>query len=531
MRASDLKNGLRTMNKPSNISIDQSFQNAFERFEPSFQDGDWDDMLSRLESQDTPILLLPPKHIFTNTKHTIIMILLTTLTAGMIWIASPQHVDVTPNTNNTVQTTQPLLENSPMLTESIQKGEKSTSEQINQTTTSQFVKQAEVNLNDYIASLQEPMMEEENLMNEVQANPHLDLNPAISTAMSSAEQDVASPDTARFLKTVVSRYWVDTTYKYIQHKPSRDIEEGWIGFYYANQQLSEAQSWTDIGRHPETHGFNLQFMSGNILPGENLAIYGGIDWGMQFYGRSEKSEVIINSVNEDRGLTFLRSHSNDIFISGQIEWAQLHRVVPYMTGSIGGRILSTGQTTRALLPSTEYESTQDNGVHTRGVLASKAGIGMKFRLSPHVFLDARYEWIQTADVQTVDYNNTAFNGLSYDLGFKKLNMNADQFRVGIVFDLGGDDYEKVVDEPGHWEETTQTLYVDPSDSSKVYVPCPCDKPKSKKRTYRSNTKWNEPTNDGRKELPGSNGGIFSPGSGSGNDKSGFPGLKKPPVRW
>ena len=83
------------------------------------------------------------------------------------------------------------------------------------------------------------------------------------------------------------------------------------------------------------------------------AIYGGLDWGMQFYGRSDESEVLINSVNEDRGLTFLRSHLNDLYLSGQIEWAQFP-VVPYLTGSAGLRIFLTGQTTRALMDSELY---------------------------------------------------------------------------------------------------------------------------------------------------------------------------------
>ncbi|MFT7592513.1 MAG: hypothetical protein ACI9UJ_002451, partial [bacterium] len=158
--------------------------------------------------------------------------------------------------------------------------------------------------------------------------------------------------------------------------------------------------------------------------------------------------------------------------------------------------------------------------------------GLKLKLTPHIYFDARYEYTESGSFRTVDYKNSAFNGLDYDLGFKRLNINAEQFRFGFVFDIGGDNYEKVVDEPGHWEETTQTLYVDPIDSTKVFVPCPCDKPKTKRRSSNRNNYPDMPQeNQGKKRFPGSEGGIFTPGSGSGSGKGDFPGIKKPPVRW
>ena len=108
MRVNALKNGLKPMNKPNHIPIDQPFQNAFESYDPGFQSSDWDDMLSRLESDETPVVLLPPKHFLTNFKHTIIMILLTTITAGMLWMTSPQEEVVSASTSDTRQITQSI---------------------------------------------------------------------------------------------------------------------------------------------------------------------------------------------------------------------------------------------------------------------------------------------------------------------------------------------------------------------------------------------------------------------------------------
>ncbi|MFT7591288.1 MAG: hypothetical protein ACI9UJ_001211, partial [bacterium] len=331
------------MNKPTNILIDQAFHDKFDAFETSFQPGDWDNMKSLLESDSLPLILPPDKHIFTNLKNITIMILITTLTAGMMLVATPQEaiqsitIKPTPSviTNTIAQSDVEVLSNTQ---------ETTTSDQL---MVDAFNKQADININYFIESLTKPIKQGLQLLpneNEISM-----LSQAEFSGMSQ-EDEITAPDSAKFMKVVTSRYWVDTTYRYIHYKPSRDIEEGWIGIYFTDQTMTNANQWQQIGRHSRTLGFNIQAMSGNILPGENLAIYGGLDWGMQFYGRSDKSEVLINSVNEDRGLTYLRSHSNDIFLSGQIEWAKA-RIVPYVTGSIGTRIFTTGQTARALLGS------------------------------------------------------------------------------------------------------------------------------------------------------------------------------------
>ncbi|MFT5724593.1 MAG: hypothetical protein ACI9JN_001712 [Bacteroidia bacterium] len=510
------------MNEPNNISIDTTYQDAFESYEAPFQSADWEDMLSRLESNKIPVILPPHKHLFSNLKNNIIMILFTTLASGLIWFASPV-TDVNHNITSLPLTTE-------ITTTSVSLDQVQSNEIISRVLESILV----TNLNTQIPPETQitPQIgrqpKSKTLVAEVASNPMIETAEGGLSTVKSIEKAAketateARPDTARFLKTVVSRTWVDTTYKEVYVKPYRDIDGGWIGVYFTQQTLDNALHSDSFQSYTETYGFNLQFMSGNLIHGQNLAIYGGLDWGMQFYGRSGTSEVLINSVNEDRGLTFLRRHSNDIFISSQIEWAQFP-IIPYLTGSAGVRILTTGQTTKALLQSSEYESSTDDGVHTRAALATKVGAGLKVRVTPRLYLDVRYEFIRSNELQTVDYNNSSFNGLDYDLGMKKVNLNADQFRFGVVFDVSSDRYDKVVDQPAHWEETTQNLYIDPQDSTKVFVPCPCDKKKTT-RTYRK-----------KSYNPGTGGGIFTPspgsGSGSGSGKKSFPGVKKPPVRW
>ncbi len=531
------------MNKSSKTSIDQTYKNTFEHFETDFNTSDWDNMLNLLE-EDTGIVIPPVspinKHPFTNIKNLFIMILLATLTSAIFWASNPishkttvplnqpVHTELSTSSKKVVTNDNPLAAKFSEATENaLTRSEEATDRKEESESKSRTNQPAleTTSTNQQISEttstpVEPPANQQTTDKKEVLENT--------KDVQETVEKLVSVVDTAKFLKKVVSRYWVDTTYRYIYEKPSRDIEQGWFGLYFTHQQFTDTDDWDSIGRNRENAGFNIQMMSGNILPGENVAIYGGLDWGMQFLGRSANDEVLLNSVNEDRGLTFLRSHTNDIFVTGHFEYTQFP-IVPYFSAGFGTRILTTGQTTRALLSSTEYESSQDNGVHTRAALATKFGLGVKFKLSPRVYLDARYELFQTNKINTVDYSTSVYNGLSYDLGLRKMNLSADQFRFGVVFDVSEGTRKKVVDQPGHWEEQEQTLYVDPSDSTKVFVPCPCDKPKKTKRTQRNNSSSNEPSWP-RDNSP-NNGGIFNPGSGSGTGKSPFPGTKKPPVRW
>ena len=146
------------------------------------------------------------------------------------------------------------------------------------------------------------------------------------------------------------------------------------------------------------------------------------------------------------------------------------------------------------------------------------------RLTPRMYLDARYEMVTGDEVETVDYTRTSFNGLAYDVTKQRLNLDASQFRLGVVFDCSVVKREKMVNKPGYWEEEEQILNMDPQDSSKVFVPCPCEPcdERSSNNNYYNNPYMN---------MGGGSGGSGGSGSGGGG-KSGFPGIKSPPGnRW
>ena len=502
------------MDNEKDILVDQAFRDGLESFESNFETADWKDMERRLASDDKMVVIPPVKRNF-KLLILIIMISTTTLTTALVLFnsMSEQGPNKTKSNEASVQSHN-ITDATSSETLSSLKAE--TVFEIS-TLKKQF---SATNEQDLVNSFEQEEITENRKTSEKEESPNTNKVEELAERVI----ETIDIDTAKFMKKVVSRRWVDTTYRYTHVKPHKDIEQFWFGMYYTNQNLNNSIMWDEIGRRTETNGFNLQFMSGNVLPGENLAIYAGLDWGMQYYGRSKKDEVIINSVNEDRGVTFLRTHTNDIFATGHIEWTQFP-VVPYVTGGLGIRILSTGQTTRTLVPSAEYESSQENGVFTRAALSYKAGFGVKLKLNPRIYLDTRYEIFQTDNLKAVDYTTTTYNGLDYDVSTKKVNLNSGQIRFGLVFDLSEEKREKYVDTPGHWEEETQYLYVDPSDSTKVFVPCPCDKPQKTRRS--SNT---QPSRNGGNDYP-SNRGDNRISVPSGGGKSEFPGVKKPGKTW
>ncbi|MCB9261817.1 MAG: hypothetical protein H6607_05525 [Flavobacteriales bacterium] len=528
------------MKAPKNILPDELLKNGLQGYEAGFENADWQNMLNLLEEDGISPILVPieeKKSTVFNFKNILIMTLLATISAAVLWMSNFNNntaINQTENQNATPLTNfvSPDLSSEKIPEEksnipkqtmdypsknsvSTQVLDDAPSQQESDESTEKVVEAEETSSNTADNSEKE---------NEIFNDPIVPIEGELPPV-----DQVQNPDSTKFWKTVTTRYWVDTTYRWIYEKPKYDIEQGWIGLHYTNQTMQDTMAWNSIGRRSATHGFNLQFMSGNLLPGEFLAIYGGLDWGMQFYGRNDKDEVEINSANKDKGFSQLRTHGNDLYATAHIEWAQF-RLVPYLNGSIGTRILTTGQTVSQLLSSTEYESSTDHHIFTSAAFSTKFGAGLKVKLTPRLYLDGRYEFVTTEPLKVVDYNNTAFNGLDYSLGFKNLKMDASQFRIGIVVDLSEDKAKKIVNVPGHYEETTQMFYIDSSDSSKVFSPCPCGPCDKRKSTSNNSSGSNWEFNGGNNQ----NNDIFVPrrggSSGGGSGKSGFPGYGKPPVK-
>jgi hypothetical protein len=320
-------------------------------------------------------------------------------------------------------------------------------------------------------------------------------------------------------RVLTRKIWVPDEYEYISLPKDKIIRDFWIGMHFTSQKPFSKDSVSP----GQSAGFNIQFMSGNRIPNKFWGVYGGFDFGMQFYNRGKKSNVVLNNTSLDSGFTRLRTFSMDFLGRAHLEYAR-YALIPYVNLMAGPRLYSTAQTVQSYLQLKETESRTSNNAYTSASMMYGVGLGARLRLSPVISLDARYEFISGTPVKLVDLDKSTFNGLSYDLKINKLTPKAEQFKIGIIFDLSESDYEKKVAKKGYYKEYLyDSLYMDPKDSGKIYLPCNCAP------CPPSNEQHSRPYGDTETESPNRQ-GTHNPGNNSGGSKpKSFPGIK-PPAR-
>lgn len=330
----------------------------------------------------------------------------------------------------------------------------------------------------------------------------------------------------------------DTSVKPVTKKSDYTFRDGFIGIHYAWQEpLTPALK--DSNRY--NSGFNLQFMSHNLLSASPLGGYLGFDWGMQFYGKGNKSNVQLNTNNGDSGWTRLSTFSMDFFARGHIEYAR-HKLIPYVNFFAGPRIYSTNQKVKSYVPLANTESSDAINAASAVSFMTGAGVGMRWRISDAVSLDARYDWMSGSDVKLVDLDKSTFNGLSYNLIKKSVTPEYYQVKFGFLFNLGQDEnYEPT--------KSTQTTYREPyyiyaqpsyeyydssSNTWKELPMCPCNCDSTGKKISPTNIRRVTPKVPAKQQdeieaqpqtrpSGGSRGGS-SP-IRSGGSKGSFPGIK------
>ncbi len=338
-----------------------------------------------------------------------------------------------------------------------------------------------------------------------------------TTAEGSSDPNEPFKDSVRMVTTDGKTYrvftrkiWVNEEYEYIAKARAKTVEDFWIGIHFTGQR--------PLNKDVRSGGFNLQFMSGNRTNNKSWGLYGGLDWGMQFYGKGQKSNVVLNNTTQDSGFTRLRTYSMDLLGRAHLEYAKFP-LVPYVNVFAGPRMYSTGQTVSSYLDLKESESSSTHNAHTSVSLMYGFGVGARLRLSPSISLDARYEMMSGTPVNLVDMDQSTFNGLNYNLKIDKVTPRVEQFKIGVIFDISERDYDKKLVKEGYYKEYMyDSLYVDPKDSNKVYLPCNCTPcPGStgqQSKVYKENPVY-QPRN------PSNNNNNNSGGS----QKKSFPGIK------
>lgn len=322
-------------------------------------------------------------------------------------------------------------------------------------------------------------------------------------------------------RVLIRKTWVEDEYRYVEVDSLKSVQDGFIGIHFTAQRPANIDSMSA--------GFNIQFMSGNRINHAYWGIYGGFDWGMQFYGKSQKSGVVLNNTRQDSGFTRLRSQSMDFFGRAHLEYAK-YPIIPYFNVMAGPRMYYTNQQVASYVPLKETESSSTTNAHTSLSMMYGIGAGFRVRISKVVSLDMRYEWMSGTKVKQVDLNKSTFNGLNYNLVYNKANPTVEQFKFGLLFDLSSAEYKKELVKPGYYKETIyDSLILDPSDSNTIILPCnckPCDNNSSyRPREYNQDDDNDESSSSGQN---GSRGTRTNSGSGSsGSGKGSFPGIRPP----
>jgi hypothetical protein len=548
-------------------NLDQVFNEQLGNQQAAFEEQDWQKMLALLE-QDEVVPVVPfieptqqtktKTNNWINLKNIMIMTTLALITALMtIWgnavhentntptvtISENKSINATENLNNSSIISSEKKEESTVTFNTPNSENKSQNEKMKQANTP--IKSQSNGNSKEISDSEKPALTQSHTEKESAKNNAIkkevatviadkkEQTPDIFDKIKELPSNPLPPKDSlkkanKFYKAITHEVWVEDRYEYTYLKPKYDIEDFWIGMHYTQQRPENQPLYDSMGLRDVAHGFNIQFMSGNLLKGEYWAIYGGLDWGMQFYGRSKDSEVLINSTNQDKGLTHLRSSSTDFLARFHFEYAQFP-IIPYINLAGGPRILMTGQHVSSLLTSNEYESSTSHNVANDVALMGSLGVGFRVKISPAVSLDARYEQFYGGKAQIVDLHNSQFVGTEYTLSKNKISTNSSQFKLGFIFDFSQREEEKKLVEPGHYETKTERYYLDPSDTNKIIQPCPCG-PCDEKEDNSSRSIYEE---GGVEEYPTrttTRTRTINTGSGSsGGGKKSFPGVKSKPV--
>ncbi len=495
-------------NNPSKHT-DELFREVLKQHEAVFEPAAWDNMRALLDEDDKkPVLIVPPPS--KNKPKFLIFIIMTTLSFISIatyMLMSPAQVnsDGKPGSSVNPELSAPLSGDN-------QTGSEISETEFNSASLEKPLKGPNANGNSNTS--ESANSQANNGSGNTLSDDSL-FKPLVSSVRTFGKytDSVATvSENGRTYRLFYRKMWVDPQYKYIEKKSSGVINDGFIGIHFTAQRLRNTDSMNA--------GFNLQFMSGNRLDHNHLGIYAGFDWGMQFYGKSRKTNVVLNNTSQDSGFTRLQTYSMDFLGRAHFEYAKFP-IVPYFNLMAGPRLYSTGQLVKSYVNFKDVDNSTTNNAHTSVSMMYGFGFGARIKLSPVVSLDARYEWMNGSPVKLVDMNNSTFNGLNYDLKYNRITPKLEHFKFGLIFNISEREYDKTLVKEGYFKEiAVDSVELNPSDSNTIYIPCKCLPCDQTSNTYRPDV------NSGEEENNNSSRPYQAP-SGNSGGKGSFPGIKPP----
>lgn len=496
-------------NNPSKHT-DELFREVLKQHEAVFEPAAWDNMRALLDEDDKkPVLIVPPPS--KNKPKFLIFIIMTAL--SIISIATYMLMSPAQENSAGKSARSGNSELAAPLTGKNQTGVELPETEFNSTN-------LENSLIEPTATANAVIPESENLQRNATPGKKFSddtlLKPLVSSVrtFSRFTDSVATvSENGKTYRLFYRKMWVDPQYKYTEKKSSGVINDGFIGIHFTGQRHRNSDSMNA--------GFNLQFMSGNRLDHNHLGVYAGFDWGMQFYGKSKKTNVVLNNTSQDSGFTRLQTYSMDFLGRAHFEYAKFP-IVPYFNLMAGPRLYSTGQLVKSYVNFKDVDNSTTNNAHTSVSMMYGFGFGARIKLSPVVSLDARYEWMNGSPVKLVDMNNSTFNGLNYDLKYNRITPKLEHFKFGLIFNISEREYDKTLVKEGYFKEiAVDSVELNPADSNVIYIPCKCLPCEQTSNTYRPDVNSDEDENNHNSSRP------YQAPSGNSGGKGSFPGIKPP----
>lgn len=514
------------MKNPKEILPDDAFK-SLQNWEVEYNPQDWMDMEKMLDQEeDKTIPFVLPTETKPKRKTKLIILLMTLLSmmgiASYLMLSTPLMFEKPISEKENVREIETEIENNEILKLKNKPLETTDSKKEKESTLNLNSKPTNFNNSKEIANSLSTSMNIKNELNlseknSVEENKQLELikkdvenkktpnqsnnNPTPKeTNLEKIEQDSTLQKTKQiFQKNVYRKEWVPAEYEYIYQSEYSPIQDFWIGMHFTAQREWSQELYN-------SGGFNLQFMSGHAkrLKTNKIGIYGGLDFGVQFMGKSEKSNVELNTTTLDSGFTRLSNRAYDIFARVHAEYTG-NFIVPYFTAFAGPRINATGQLVKSYTPLIDHESSSYNNAYTSASLNYGFGVGIRVQLNRTISLDAKYEYMGATQAKLMDLDNAQFNGLSYSQNLSNLAQEYNFFKFGVIFNLSTTRYEKKVVKEGYYRETVyDSLTIDSSDENIRYLPCkdlPCDQKTTK-------TKYKVEEVEENDSQPSGNGSIY-----------------------
>ncbi len=299
---------------------------------------------------------------------------------------------------------------------------------------------------------------------------------------------------------------------------------GAIGMNYSQESWADALSWDSLGRYQNRGGFDVHFMGRNRATDKGFGLYVGGEFGVHFYGNTQRENVALNTQRQDSAFTYLSAEMLHFQVNLRTEKA-IGPVLAFAAVTPGVKLMTSTQHVQAYLPLVETVSSSSNNTHSSAAAYLALETGLRWRLNSWFSLQGSYWSSQGSNLGLLDLSQSPFNGLRFDAPVWRVATHQQGFKVGMVFDL-----------------STSSPYSATSPSSERvevirYMPCPCC-PKDSQSASPNLTPAPVPkTNDillepssGNEDEPSERRPSRSSGSVPAPVQKPFPGISPPPVK-